>query len=54
MSAKAKTQEPTSRGASKAPVAAAAAVAAAAQERTRKRRRQRAEHARTTPTNSPT
>jgi PPE-repeat protein len=42
MSAKAKAQEPTSRGASKAPVAAAAAVAAAAQERTRKRRRQRA------------
>jgi PPE-repeat protein len=42
MSAKAKTQEPTSRGASKAPVAAAAAVAAAAEERTRKRRRQRA------------
>ena len=41
MSAKAKTQEPTSRGASRAP-AAAAAVAAAAQERTRTRRRQRA------------
>ena len=43
MSAKAKTQEPTSRGASKAPEAAAAAVAAAAQERTRTRRRRRAE-----------
>jgi PPE-repeat protein len=43
MSLQAKTQEPTSRGASKAPVAAAAAVAAAAQERTRKRRRQRAQ-----------
>jgi PPE-repeat protein len=42
MSAKAKTQEPTSRGASRAP-AAAAAVAAAAQERTRTRRRQRAQ-----------
>jgi PPE-repeat protein len=42
MSAKAKTQEPTSRGASRAP-AAAAAVAAAAQDRTRKRRRRRAE-----------
>ena len=41
MSAKAKTQEPTSRGASRAP-AAAAAVAAAAKERTRSRRRQRA------------
>ena len=40
MSAKAKTQEPTSRGASKSP-AAAAAVAAAAQERTGKRRRRR-------------
>jgi PPE-repeat protein len=43
MSLQAKTHEPTSRGASKAPVAAAAAVAAAAQERTRKRRRQRAQ-----------
>jgi len=42
MSAKAKTQEPTSRGASRAP-AAAAAVAAAAKDRTRKRRRRRAE-----------
>jgi PPE-repeat protein len=42
MSLQAKTHEPTSRGASKAPVAAAAAVAAAAQERTRTRRRQRA------------
>jgi PPE-repeat protein len=41
MSAKAKTQEPTSRGASRAP-AAAVAVAAAAKERTRRRRRQRA------------
>ena len=41
MSAKAKTHEPTSRGASRAP-AAAAAVAAAAKERTRTRRRQRA------------
>jgi PPE-repeat protein len=41
MSLQAKTQEPTSRGASRAP-AAAAAVAAAAQERTRTRRRQRA------------
>ena len=41
MSAKAKTHEPTSRGASRAP-AAAAAVAAAAKERTRSRRRQRA------------
>jgi PPE-repeat protein len=38
MSAKAKTQEPTSRGASRAP-AAAAAVAAAAKERAPKRRR---------------
>ena len=46
MSLQAKTHEPTSRGASKAPVAAAAAVAAAAQERTRKRRRQRAKQAR--------
>jgi PPE-repeat protein len=43
MSAKAKTREPTSRGASKAPEAAAAAVAAAAKDRTRKRRRRRAE-----------
>ena len=43
MSTQAKTQEPTSRGASKAPEAAAAAVAAAAQDRTRKRRRRRAE-----------
>jgi len=43
MSAKAKTQEPTSRGASKAPEATAAAVAAAAGDRTRKRRRRRAE-----------
>jgi PPE-repeat protein len=43
MSLQAKTHEPTSRGASKAPVAAAAAVAAAAQERTRKRLRQRAQ-----------
>jgi PPE-PPW subfamily C-terminal region len=42
MSAKAKTQEPTSRGASRAP-AAAAAVAAAAKEGTRSRRRQRAQ-----------
>jgi PPE-repeat protein len=41
MSAKAKTKEPTSRGASRAP-AAAVAVAAAAKERTRRRRRQRA------------
>ena len=41
MSAKAKTHEPTSRGASRAP-AAAAAVAAAAKEPTRSRRRQRA------------
>jgi PPE-repeat protein len=41
MSTQAKTQEPTSRGASKAPAVAAAAVAAA-HERTRKRRRQRA------------
>jgi PPE-repeat protein len=41
MSLQAKSQEPTSRGASRAP-AAAAAVAAAAQERTRTRRRQRA------------
>jgi hypothetical protein len=44
MSAKAKTQEPTSRGASRAP-AAAAAVAAAAKEKTRTRRRQRAKQA---------
>ena len=43
MSAKAKTQEPTSRGASKAPEAAAAAVAAAAKDRTRTRRRRRPE-----------
>jgi PPE-repeat protein len=42
MSAKAKTHEPTSRGASRAP-AAAAAVAAAAKDRTRTRRRRRAE-----------
>jgi PPE-repeat protein len=41
MSAKAKTHEPTSRGASQAP-AAAAAVAAPDKERTRTRRRQRA------------
>jgi PPE-repeat protein len=41
MSLQAKTQEPTSRGASRAP-GAAAAVAAAAQDRTRTRRRQRA------------
>jgi hypothetical protein len=40
MSAKAKTQEPTSRGASRA-TAAAAAVAASAQDRTRTRRRRR-------------
>jgi PPE-repeat protein len=40
LSAQAKTQEPTSRGASKAPVAAA--VAAGSRERTRTRRRQRA------------
>jgi PPE-repeat protein len=39
MSTKAKTQEPTSRGASKAPEAAAAAVAAAAKSPTRRRRR---------------
>ena len=39
MSAQAKTQEPTSRGASKAPEAAAAAVAAVAKGRTRRRRR---------------
>jgi PPE-repeat protein len=43
MSAKAKTQEPTSRGASKSPVAAAAVAAASAGDRTRKRRRRRAE-----------
>ena len=42
MSAKAKTHEPTSRGASRAP-AAAAVVAAAAKDRTRTRRRRRAE-----------
>jgi PPE-repeat protein len=42
MSLQAKTQEPTSRGASKSPAAAAAVAAAAAGERTRKRRRQRA------------
>jgi PPE-repeat protein len=42
MSLQAKTQEPTSRGASKSPAAAAAVVAAAAGERTRKRRHQRA------------
>ncbi|HXO81647.1 MAG TPA: PPE family protein [Mycobacterium sp.] len=40
MSAKAKTQEPTSRGASKSP-AAAAAIAAATREKTRTRRRRR-------------
>jgi PPE-repeat protein len=39
MSTQAKTQEPTSRGASKAPEAAAAAVAAAAKNRPRRRRR---------------
>jgi PPE-repeat protein len=39
MSAKAKTQEPTSRGASRAPAAAAAAVAAAAKSPTRRHRR---------------
>ncbi|WP_428340131.1 PPE family protein [Mycobacterium sp.] len=39
MSTKAKTQEPTSRGASKAPEAAAAAVAAAAEKPQRRRRR---------------
>ena len=43
MSTQAKAQEPTSRGASKAPEAAAAAVAATAQDRTRQRRRRRAE-----------
>ena len=43
MSTRAKTQEPTSRGASKAPEAAAAAVAAAAKGKTRTRRRRRAE-----------
>jgi PPE-repeat protein len=43
MSAKAKTQEPTSRGASKSPVAAAAVAAASAGDRTRKRRRRGAE-----------
>lgn len=43
MSLQAKTHEPTSRGASKAPAAAAVAAAAAGeQERTRKRQRQRA------------
>jgi PPE-repeat protein len=42
MSLQAKTQEPTSRGASKSPVAAAAVAAAATRERTRTRRRQRA------------
>jgi PPE-repeat protein len=42
MSAKAKTQEPSTRGGSKAP-AAAAAIAAAASDRTRKRRRRRPE-----------
>ena len=41
MSLQAKTQEPTTRGGSKAP-AAAAAIAAAAKDQTRKRRRQRA------------
>jgi PPE-repeat protein len=41
LSARAKTQEPTSRGASKAP-AAAAAVASGAEDRIRTRRRQRA------------
>jgi PPE-repeat protein len=44
MSAKAKTQEPTSRGASRTS-AAAAAVAAAAKEKTRTRRRQRVKQA---------
>ncbi len=39
LSTKAKTQEPTSRGASKAPEAAAAAVAAAAKKPARRRRR---------------
>jgi PPE-repeat protein len=39
MSTKAKTQEPTSRGASKAPEAAAAVAAAAAKKPTRRRRR---------------
>ena len=39
LSTQAKTQEPTSRGASKAPEAAAAAVAAAAKNRPRRRRR---------------
>ncbi len=39
LSAKAKTQEPTSRGASKSPEAAAAAVAAAAKKPARRRRR---------------
>jgi hypothetical protein len=42
MSLQAKTHEPTSRGASRAPVAAAVAAAAAAAGKTRKRRRQRA------------
>jgi len=42
MSDRAKTQEPTSRGASRAPAAAAAIPAAAAGHRTRTRRRQRA------------
>ncbi len=41
MSLQAKTQEPTTRGGSKAP-AAAAAIVAATQDRTKKRRRQRA------------
>ncbi|MFZ0712992.1 MAG: hypothetical protein WAN02_02110, partial [Mycobacterium sp.] len=41
MGLQAKTQEPTTRGGSKAP-AAAAAIAAAAKDQTRKRRRQRA------------
>jgi PPE-repeat protein len=41
MSAQAKTHEPTSRGASRAPAPAAAAVAAAAREQARARRRRR-------------
>jgi len=44
MSTQAKTQEPTSRGASKAPEVAAAAVAAAAKARTRRRRRAEIHH----------
>jgi PPE-repeat protein len=42
MSAQAKTHEPTSRGASKSPVAAAAVAAAATRDRTRRRRRHHA------------